>query len=80
MRDACNHIGPNRCPLAVGQTTAYNFVFSVNPSFPPIIVQVQVNLVNQDNAVVSCFVVDIAVRFKCYFIDGFMDVWLMKSL
>ncbi|KAG4074456.1 hypothetical protein HA402_015745 [Bradysia odoriphaga] len=63
LQNACNHIRPNGCPLAAGTTTSYNFVFAVNPLYPPVTVGVEVNLLNQDNVAVTCFIVDIAVRF-----------------
>lgn len=62
LQEACNHVYPNLCPLAAGTTTTYSFVFSVNSSYPPITVGVQVNLLNQNDEVVACFEVDIAVR------------------
>lgn len=63
LQNACNHIGPVQCPLAAGATTTCNFVFAVNPIYPPITVGVEINLLNHDNVAVTCFIMDIAVRF-----------------
>lgn len=60
---SCGSLVGTSCPVWPGEFRTLGFRFPVNSSYPPIPVAVQLTLRAHDNSIVSCFGVDISVRF-----------------
>ncbi|XP_039443321.1 NPC intracellular cholesterol transporter 2 homolog a-like [Culex pipiens pallens] len=57
-QDACEWLEDSRCPLSEQEEARYELRLPVEKSYPPIGVDVQLQLVDQDGQVVSCFSVE----------------------
>ncbi|KXJ82923.1 NPC intracellular cholesterol transporter 2 homolog a-like [Aedes albopictus] len=54
-QDACEWLDGSKCPLSAGEDVRYQLRLPVEKSYPPIAVEVELRLVDQDEQIVSCF-------------------------
>ncbi|XP_017481443.1 PREDICTED: epididymal secretory protein E1-like [Rhagoletis zephyria] len=63
VADVCrNLLYGASCPIDKSEDVSYNFIFDVDSSYPEISVKVQLNLVDENDESVACFITDIKVQ------------------
>ncbi|XP_049801930.1 NPC intracellular cholesterol transporter 2-like [Schistocerca nitens] len=58
QQDACQSLVSGSCPLQAGQTAVYSLVINILEMYPKVNLTVQLSLVDESEAVVTCFLVD----------------------
>lgn len=57
-QDACEWLQGSRCPLSAGEDVRYELRLPVEKVYPAVAVDVELQLVDQDDQIVSCFSVE----------------------
>ena len=61
LADVCKNLKNGRCPLNAKEDATYKFLMPIDKNYPEIPVKVEISIVDEKNAAVTCFSVDIKV-------------------